>query len=42
MMNCTTMNGCGMMCVGMAIGGLLVLAILILLTIWLVKQIRRR
>lgn len=41
MMNGMTMEGCGVMCVGMAIGGLLVLAILILLVVWLVKQIRK-
>ena len=34
------MNGCELMCVGMWIGGILVLILLVLLVIWLIKKIK--
>lgn len=32
---------CGFMCVGMWLGGILILILLVLLIIWLVKEIRK-
>lgn len=34
------MNGCGMMCMGMWIGGIIVLILLVLLVITVIKKIK--
>ena len=34
------MGGCGIMCFGMWLGGILILVILVLLVVWLIKKIR--
>jgi hypothetical protein len=35
------MDGCGIMCIGMWLGGILILVILVLLVVWLIKKIRK-
>jgi hypothetical protein len=35
------MEGCGIMCAGMWLAGILLLVLLVLLAIWLVKKIRK-
>lgn len=41
MMDGMDMNGCGIMCAGMWLGGILFLMVLVLLIIWLIKKVRK-
>lgn len=41
MMDGMDMNGCGIMCAGMWLTGVLILAVFVLLIIWLIKKIRK-
>lgn len=40
MMEGMDMGGCGIMCIGMWLAGILILVILVLLIVWLAKKIR--
>ncbi len=41
MMDNMNMDDCGLMCVGMWLGGILLIVVLVLLVVWLFKKIKK-